>query len=73
MSKEEAKSTEELLSEISQKLDRILGVIACQDKNLDVNSKIKILRNCGFDSNEIGPFVNLSGSAVRDKKGWKGK
>ena len=44
-----------------------------QDQNLDIDSKIKILKNAGFDSNEIGPYVNLTGSGVRDKKGWKGK
>jgi len=71
MATKKGKSEKELLEEISKKLDKILGVIAVQDKNLDVDSKIKILRNNGFDSNEIGPFVGLSGSAVRDKKGWK--
>jgi len=42
-----------------------------QDKNLNIDSKIKILKNAGFDSNEIGPYVGLTGSGVRDKKGWK--
>ncbi len=65
------KSDNELLQEISEKLDKVVAVLAIQDKNLNVDSKIVILKNAGLESKDIGPFVGLSGSAVRDRKGWK--
>ena len=67
------KSSEELLLEISEKLDKLMAILAIQNNNLDIDSKIKILKNVGFDSNEIGPYVGLSGSGVREKKGWRRK
>jgi len=64
------KTSEELLKEISEKLDKILGVLAIQNVS-DVDSKIKILKNLGFSSAEIGPLMGLKN--VRVHKGWKGK
>jgi len=72
-SKKQEKSERELLEEISKKLDKVVAVLAVQDKNLNVDSKIIILKNAGLESKDIGPFVGLSGSAVRDRKGWKKK
>jgi len=64
------KTSEELLKEISEKLDKILGVLAIQNVK-DVDSKIKILKNLGFSSGGIGPLLGLEN--VRVRKGWKGK
>ena len=70
VSKKIQKTTEELLKEIIEKLDKILGVLAIQNIK-DVDSKIKILKNLGFSSGEIGPLLGLEN--VRVRKGWKGK
>jgi len=67
------KSEKELLEEISEKLNKLIGIFSMQNEKLDTDSKIKILKNCGFESSEIGPFVGLSDSSVRGRKGWKGK
>ncbi|MGI0045898.1 MAG: hypothetical protein ACREBB_01735 [Nitrosotalea sp.] len=67
------KSADELLADISKKLDKIMAVLAIQSEKMDVDSKIRILKNSGFDSTEIGPYVDLSGSRVRERKGWTGK
>ena len=67
-----SKSTEELLSEISQKLDAVIGVLAIQSiENID--DKIYTLKKLGFKSDEIGPLVGLKGTSVRDREGWKRK
>ncbi|KAG2476778.1 MAG: Poly (ADP-ribose) polymerase-1 [Nitrosopumilales archaeon] len=68
--KQEEKSEKKLLEEISEKLDKILGVLAIQNVS-DVDSKIKILKNLGFSSAEIGLLMGLKN--VRVHKGWKGK
>ena len=70
MSKKE-KSEKELLEEISKKLDKLIGVVSANNQGLDIDSKIKILKNLGFESDEIGPFVNLTGSSIRKKKGFQ--
>lgn len=68
--KKKTKSSEELLQEIIGKLDKILGVLAIQNVS-DIDSKIKILKNFGFSSAEIGSLMGLKN--VRVYKGWKGK
>ncbi len=72
MSKEE-KSEKDLLEEISGKLDKLIAIISVSNLGSDVDAKIKFLKNLGWDSIEIGPFVNLSSSRVRERKGWTGK
>ena len=67
---EEKKSTEDLLSEISQKLDKIMGILAIQGK--DENTQIRILKKLGFEAIEIGNILGIQGR-LRDKKAWKEK
>lgn len=71
--KKQEKSEKGLLEEISKKLDKVVAVLSVQNEYMDVDSKIVILKNAGLESKDIGPFVGLSGSAVRDRKGWKTK
>jgi len=66
------KSTEELLSEISRKLDILIGVLAIQSIS-NIDDKIYTLKKSGFTSDEIGPLVGFKGTTVRDRKGWKQK
>jgi len=70
VSQPKKKTSEELLKEISEKLDKILGVLAIQNVK-DVDSKIKMLKKLGFSSGEIGVLLGLEN--VRVRKGWKGK
>ena len=65
---ENTKSTEELLSEISQKLDKIIGILAIQGK--DEDTQIRILKQLGFEAIEIGNILGVQGR-LRDKKAWK--
>lgn len=62
----ETKTEKELLSEISKKLDRLIGLTAIQ--NQDEESKIQILYGLGFDSPSIGALLGLSADAVRKRK-----
>lgn len=68
---ENTKSTEELLSEISQKLDKIIGVLVIQSIE-DVDEKIYALKKLGFNTAEIGLLVSKKGR-IRDSSGWKRK
>ena len=63
-----SKSSEALLSEISEKLDKILGVLAIQGH--DENTSIRILKGLGLESKEIGNLLGIKGR-LRDKKGWR--
>ena len=65
------KSEKELLEEISGKLDKIMGVLAIQGKEED--SQIRILKNQGFNSEEVGKLVGLKETTVRMRKSWKEK
>jgi len=67
MSKEK-KSSEELLEEISEKLDKIVALIAIQGKEED--AQIRILKKLGMKSEEVGDLLGVKGRA-RDRKGWK--
>ena len=62
------KSTEVLLSEISGKLDKIIGILAIQGK--DEDAQIRILKKLGFQAVEIEKLLGVSGR-LRNKKGWK--
>lgn len=55
------KSTEELLTEISGKLDQIIAVLATQGRNID--AQIDILQNFGWEWDKIGKFVGMKGDA----------
>lgn len=66
-----AKSSEDLLKEISGKLDKLMGVLAIQGKNQA--KQISILKNLGFSSSEIGAIVGINPSTLRKRKGWKQK
>ena len=68
---ENTKSTEELLSEISQKLDKIIGVLVIQSIE-DVDEKIYALKKLGFNTVEIRLLVTKKGR-IRDSSGWKRK
>ncbi len=65
------KSTEELLSEISSKLDKLMGITAIQNME-NSNDKIHVLKQLGFKEPEIKLFVSIKGR-IRDAEGWKRK
>jgi len=71
-SKKNEKSTNELLEEISKKLDGIFAVLSLKEIQ-DVDDKIRMLKKIGLSSDEIGPYVGMKGTSIRDKKGWKNK
>lgn len=56
----------ELLTEISERLNKILGLLAIDGKGQ--NQQIEILSGLGFDSKTTGLFVGLSSDAVRQRK-----
>ena len=56
---EEEKSSEKLLSEINQKLDKIIGILAIQGK--DEDTQIRILKKIGFEAVEIGNLLGIQG------------
>lgn len=60
---EKKKSVEELLEEISEKLDNLTGLIAIQGK--EENLQIKILTSLGFDSKEVGNFLGIPSGTIR--------
>ncbi len=62
------KSEKELLEEINEKLDKIIALLAIQGK--DENTQIQILKKLGFEAEEIGKLLGVTGR-LRDKKGWK--
>ena len=68
MVSENKKTTEELLEEISKKLDKIISILAIQGK--DEDTQIRILKKLGYNSIEIEKLLGISGR-LRDKKGWK--
>jgi len=62
------KSSEMLLSEINEKLEKIIAILAIQGK--DEDTQIRILKRLDFPSDEIGKLLGVTGR-LRDKKGWK--
>ena len=67
---EDKKSNEVLLTEISQKLDKIIGILAIRGK--DEDTQIRILKKIGFEAVEIGNLLGVQGR-LRNKKAWKEK
>ena len=63
MSKKSNKTSEELLSEINEKLDKILGVMATQGKNID--TQIAILHGFGWKWEDVGKMVGMTGDATK--------
>lgn len=59
------KTTEELLEEISKKLDKLTGILAIEGK--DEDQKIKILTDLGFTSAEAGNLLGLPPGTIRRK------
>lgn len=57
------RSEQELLGEISAKLDKVIAVLAVQGKERD--HQIEALAAAGFDSAFIGRLVGLTPGAVR--------
>jgi hypothetical protein len=65
------KSDNDLLQEINQKLDKLIGILAIQDK--DIDEQIHILKTLGFTSKETGILVGLDDSSIRHRKAWSKK
>ena len=64
-----AKTEVELLNEISEKLDRVVAVLAAQGKDRDTQAAI--LAAAGCDSNFLAMFLGISSGAVRNLPGWR--
>jgi hypothetical protein len=60
------KTERELLQDINDRLDKLMGIIAIQGKAQ--NQQIEILDALGFDSKTTGIYVGLSSDAVRQRK-----
>ena len=60
------KTETQLLEEISDRLNQMVGLIAIQGKPQD--DQIDILTTLGFDSTRVGLFVGMSGDAVRKRR-----
>lgn len=70
--KKQKKSEIDLLVDINQKLDKLIGVLAIQNiKSID--DKIYLLKNLDFKSDEVGPMVGIKGTSVRNREAWKRK
>ncbi len=59
------KSVEELLEEISGKLDKLTGLLVIQGKGED--QQIKILTSLGFNSKDVGNLLGIPSGTVRRK------
>lgn len=68
---ENESSNQEILSEISHKLDRIIAMLAVQGKELD--DQIKTLKNLGMDWKLIGDMTGMSVGAAKMRYSRKGK
>ena len=60
------KTDNELLNEINDKLNQVIGLLSIQGK--PEAEQIRILDALGFESNKIGMFLGISGVAVRKRK-----
>jgi hypothetical protein len=56
-------TTEQLLFEISEKLDRILGFLAIRNVGT-TGDQVKVLADLGLDSNTIAAVTGLTTNAV---------
>lgn len=59
------KSKEEILIEISKKLDRVIGLLAIQQEEDDENAKIKLLYGLGLDPSSIAAILGLTANVVQ--------
>lgn len=59
------KSTEELLVEINEKLEKLIAISAIQGK--ETNIQIKILNDHGFTWEDIGKLIGLTPDAARKR------
>jgi hypothetical protein len=59
----ECRTELELLEEMSNKLDRLLGFVAASDREQD--EQITVLQSLGFEWGEIGLIAGLSPHAAR--------
>lgn len=59
------KTEKELLQEISGKLDQLVGLVACQGKDLE--TQIRVLRGFRFDWPLVGLVVGLEADAARKR------
>ncbi len=57
------KSEQELLAEISMKLDRLIGLSATQGRS--VAQQLAILKGMGYDWGSIGLVVGMTANAAR--------
>ncbi len=64
INKKKKKTVEELLEEISSKIDKLTGIIAIQGKNR--GQQLKILSGLDFTSKEIGDLLGIHPGAVRN-------
>ena len=60
------KTERELLEDINERLDKLIGIVAIQGKAQ--NQQIELLDGLGLDSKTIGLYVGLSSDAVRQRK-----
>jgi hypothetical protein len=63
------KTERELLQDINERLDKLIGIVAIQGK--PQNQQIEMLDGLGLDSKTIGLYVGLSSDAVRQRKSQK--
>ena len=63
-----SKSDNELLQEINQKLDQLIGVLAIQGKSED--EQIRLLKALGLTSKQAGALLGIEDSALRHRKAW---
>jgi len=59
-------TTDDLLAEMGEKLDKILGVLLVNNK--DTDTQIRILRSLGYDWNFVGAATGLSPDAARMRR-----
>lgn len=70
-SQNKEKDVMKALGEINDKLSKIMGLMAIQGKDIDV--QIGILKSQGFSWEEIGTFVGMKADAVRMRSNRKNK
>jgi len=58
------KSTDELLEEISKKLDKLIAVSSIQVKDMGQNQKMKILNDMGLQPKEIATIIGTTPNTV---------
>ena len=67
--KKKEKTEKEYLKEISEKMDKIIAMIAINGKDTDI--QIDILRNLKLEWDEIGAITGLTSEAARKRHSRK--